>query len=52
MANEQLRGRIALVTGAGQGMGRGIAQHLAMAGATVAVDDRHHERALQVTAER
>lgn len=40
-----LNGRIALVTGAGQGMGVGIARALAAAGARVAVNDLHAERA-------
>lgn len=41
----ELDGKVALVTGAGQGVGLGIAQELAEAGATVAVNDLHRERA-------
>jgi len=40
-----LSGKTALVTGAGQGMGAGIAATLARRGATVAVNDLHEERA-------
>jgi NAD(P)-dependent dehydrogenase (short-subunit alcohol dehydrogenase family) len=43
-----LDGRVALVTGAGQGVGAGVAAALADAGAAVAVNDLHEERAARV----
>lgn len=46
----RFRGRVALVTGAGQGVGAGIAAALAAAGATVAVNDLHAGRATAVGA--
>ena len=46
-----LRGRRALVSGAGQGVGRGIARTLAAAGAHVVVNDLVEERAASVVAE-
>ena len=46
----RFRGRVALVTGAGQGVGAGIAAALAAAGATVAVNDLYADRAEAVAA--
>ncbi len=43
-----LTGRKALITGAGQGVGEGIACRLARAGAAVAINDLHEERARAV----
>lgn len=47
----ELNGKIALVTGAGQGIGRAIARALAAHGATVAVNDVKREKTDQVVAE-
>ncbi|MBI2193355.1 MAG: SDR family oxidoreductase [Planctomycetes bacterium] len=41
----KLRGKVALVTGAGQGNGRGIARAFAESGASIFVVDLHRERA-------
>ena len=51
MAPQVLDGRIALVTGAGQGNGKAIAKGLAKAGAKVVVTDLNDENAKSVAAE-
>lgn len=46
-----LKGRVALVTGAGQGVGEGVARRLAAAGAQVVVAEYNAERGQQVAEE-
>lgn len=45
-----LAGKVALITGAGQGVGRGIALAMAKEGATIAIVDRNGETASEATA--
>src|SRR4051794_428771 len=47
----RLDGRVAVVTGGGQGIGAAICRRLAAAGARIAVFDREATRAAQVAAE-
>lgn len=47
----KLAGKVAIVTGAGRGIGRGIALSLAKEGCNVVVSDRDEETAVEVTEE-
>lgn len=51
MAAIDLNGKVAIVTGAGHGAGRAIAEALAAAGARVAVNDINPDRAYRAAAE-
>ena len=46
-----LRGRVAIVTGAGQGLGRVFAKAFAMAGAIPVIAERNHDKGRAVAAE-
>jgi len=46
-----LTGRLAIITGAGQGIGRIFAKAFALAGAVVIIAERHHTRGQSVAAE-
>lgn len=51
LADENLAGRVAVVTGSSSGIGRAIARHLALAGAAVIVHGRREETLQAVVAE-
>ena len=46
--NEEFSGKVAIVTGGGQGMGRAVAQHFVEAGARVVVNDKNADAAARV----
>lgn len=51
MSNERFHGKVAIITGAGQGIGREIAMAMAREGALVVIAERNKEKADQVAAE-
>ena len=51
VVNSSLRGRVAIVTGAGQGLGRVFAKAFAMAGAIPVIAERNHDKGRAVAAE-
>ena len=48
MSEKPLQNKVAIVTGAGQGLGEAIAWHLALAGAKVVVNDLNPDRVERV----
>ena len=50
-AMHSVEGRVVIVTGSGQGVGRGMAHHFAKAGATVVVADWNAEKMARTVAE-
>src|SRR5262245_39944231 len=51
VVNPSLQGRVAIVTGAGQGLGRVFAKAFAMAGAIPVIAERNHDKGRSVAAE-
>ena len=51
LEKQMLESRSAIVTGAARGIGRAIAVRLAVAGASVTIDDPAHAEELEATAE-
>lgn len=47
--NQDFTGRVAIVTGGGQGMGRAVAQRLVKGGASVVINDKNPDSAYKVT---
>ena len=46
--NDDFTGKVAIVTGGGQGMGRAVAQHFVETGARVVVNDKNADAAARV----